>query len=158
MPTRNSTLAKKTVVRTYVRGRARLGALGVELLGLLVELRRLLLVGLHVLGHVGGARRRVALVAGGGEPRIERDLELGPEALLGQVHGLLVAGDVGGEPGVEGGRVEVAGLEGVGFARLASVRAVDARASVSCASVPHLADAKPEYAASTPPRRAAPPR
>ena len=40
-------------------------------------------------------------------PRVEGDLELGTEPPLGDPHRLLVADDIGGEPGVEGRGVEV---------------------------------------------------
>ena len=66
-------------------------------------------VRLPVLGHEGGARRGVGVRGRIGRlPGVERHLELGAEATLGDGHGGCVAGRVGGEPGVERRSVEVA--------------------------------------------------
>ena len=68
-------------------------------------------LGLLVLRHVRGALGRVGIRVGIGRlPRVERDLELGPEPPLGNRHRVLVAGDVRGEPRVERRGVEVAVL------------------------------------------------
>ena len=121
---------------------AGLRALREVLLGLGVESLGLLLARTLVLGHVRGAGGSIRVGRGvRRQPRLERDLELGAEASLGDRHGLLVAGHVGGEPGVERRRVELERLGVLPSARSASTRAVEARARSSRDSVLHFAEA-----------------
>jgi hypothetical protein len=105
--------------------------------GVGIESGRSLSVGTLVLRHVRRSRRGVAI----GErisrqPRLERHPERRTEPAHRHVHRRLVAGDIGREPRVERGRVELRVA-----ARLASVRAVDAAPLARRDSVLHLAAA-----------------
>ena len=75
---------------------------------------------LFVLGHEGRATWSVRVRLGiRCAPGVECDPELGPKTMLGNTYRVFVAGDVGGEPRLEGRRIEVTerGRLAVGAAR-----------------------------------------
>ena len=113
MPTRKSTLARKTVARTYLSDVSpALSPAAKAGIGLLVERPRLRQSRLSILRHVGRAPRRVGIRLGlGGAPGLERDPKGGAEATLRERHRLPVVDGEGGEPCLEGRAVEVANLD-----------------------------------------------
>jgi hypothetical protein len=122
MPTRKRTLARKTVVRTYLSAVEPASAPSANCSSArLSSAIAFATPGLFVLRHIGrslgSVRVRLRL---GRAPRVEGDSELGPEATDRERHGRLVVCHVGGKPGVEGRCVEVPELVRleVGAARL----------------------------------------